>query len=309
MDPQTTSPTAPTLGGPVISVGLPVFNGVRFLGQAIESILSQSFADLELIISDNASTDDTRQICEHYIRQDSRIRYFRQNTNVGASRNWNFVVGLARGRFFKWASANDYCDPTMLSKCADILEQDPRVILCYPRTNLVDDSNNPLGIYDGDIAVTDERPSDRYKRIRTRLALNNAQSGLIRVDSLKRTRLERVYPAGDMVLMAELALLGYFWLLPDALFYRRMDKTSASRFLSAVELRQFIDPQSTSNNAFSHWRIHRDHVELIRRSSISALEKLRCAHVVLRHAYWDRPRLWGEARMLFAGTHHVRRSD
>lgn len=285
---------------PVISIGLPVYNGARHLTRAIDSLLSQTFADLELIISDNASTDDTEQISEGFRRQDSRVRYFRQHFNIGAPRNWNFVVAQARGRYFKWASANDYCAPTLLSECSDVLIRHPGVVLCSSRTTLVDDSDNTLQPYDGDFAVLEDWPSDRYGRIRRSLALNNAQMGLIRLDLLTRTRLEGIYPGSDLVLMAELALLGRFWLLDDALFYRRLTKESASRFLSQAELRQFIDPLASPTRTFDNWRRHRDFIGVAMRSPIALSEKLRCLRLAARHAYWDRGELWSDVRTRFA---------
>lgn len=294
-----------TTPSPAISIGLPVYNGARYLPRAINSLLSQTFLDLELIISDNASTDGTEEICKAFLRQDSRVRYFRQPVNIGAPRNWNFVVTQARGRFFKWASANDYCAPTLLSQCFDVLTQHPAVVLCYSRTTLVDDSDNTIQSYDRDFAVLDDRPSDRYGRIRHSLALNNAQMGLIRVDALTRTRLEGTYPGSDVVLMAELALLGGFWLIDDALFCRRLTKDSASRFLSEAELNHFIDPLARPSGT-SYWRLHRDFVGVVMRSSLALPEKLRCLRLTARHAYWDRRNLWSEVRTRFSRkVHHA----
>jgi glycosyltransferase involved in cell wall biosynthesis len=288
--------SAPSHRAPVISVGLPVYNGARFIGKAVDSILDQSFADLELIISDNASTDNTRDICEQYVKRDPRVRYFRQPTNIGAPKNWNFVVHQARGCFFKWASANDYCDSEMLAKCAATLEADRRLVLCYGRTRLIDDTDRPIELYDGDFPILGNRPSERYGHVRRCLGLNNAQMGLIRLDVLRLTQLERTYPAGDMVLMAELALLGPFALLPDVLFYRRMSKEAASRFLAPPELQHFIDP--TGKATMNHWCLQRDYVALVVRAPISLREKWRCLGMTARHAYWDGPKLRRELRAL-----------
>lgn len=285
-------------GVPTISIGLPVYNGARFLSQAIHSILDQTFADFELIISDNASTDATQQICTDFQHGDDRIRYFRQPINVGAPRNWNFVVEQARGRFFKWASANDYCDREILAKCAEVLERDPGVVLCYGRTCLVGDSGESLGVYPSDLTVTDERPSDRFKRVARELGLNNAQAGLIRLDVLKRTPLERPYPAGDLVLMAELSLFGFFWLLPEVLLYRRVGKESFSRLLTKDELRRFVDPQATSRTRLTAWRTHWDYLSAVARAPIPPGEKVRGILVAARHAYWDWKDLWQEARTM-----------
>ena len=100
-----------THGYPRVSVGIPVFNGERFLAETIESILAQTFKDFEIVISDNASTDRTEEICRSYAARDPRIRYNRNDTNRGAAWNHNRVFELARGEYFKWQSHDDFCAP------------------------------------------------------------------------------------------------------------------------------------------------------------------------------------------------------
>jgi glycosyltransferase involved in cell wall biosynthesis len=90
-----------------LSIGMPVYNGQKFIEEAICSILSQEFSDFELIISDNASSDQTETICKHLCGKDKRIIYFRQESNIGALRNFEFVLDQARGRFFMWAACDD----------------------------------------------------------------------------------------------------------------------------------------------------------------------------------------------------------
>jgi glycosyltransferase involved in cell wall biosynthesis len=183
---------------PVVSVGVPVFNGERHLRAALDSMLGQTLGDLELIISDNASTDSTRDICEEYVRRDDRVRYHRQATNLGVAGNWNFVAQNGRGRYFKWASANDTCEPSMLARCTEVLDQDPSVALCYGRTRLIDDAGATIEFYKDDLAVTAERASDRFRTLKSKLAMNNALSGLIRMATLRNTRLVRPYVGGDI---------------------------------------------------------------------------------------------------------------
>ena len=90
---------------------MPVYNGQKFISEAIESILEQTFTNFELIISDNASTDDTQRICEIFTKVDSRVHYYRYHSNMGAAANYNRVVELASGEFFKWAAHDDQCAP------------------------------------------------------------------------------------------------------------------------------------------------------------------------------------------------------
>src|SRR5690242_6344650 len=99
---------------PKVSIGLPVYNGERFLAEAIDSVLAQTFTDFELIISDNASTDRTPEICKAYAEKDSRIRYYRNEENQGASWNFNRVFELSRGMCFQWLAHDDYIAPGFL---------------------------------------------------------------------------------------------------------------------------------------------------------------------------------------------------
>src|SRR5256886_15254499 len=92
---------------PRLSIGLPVYNGEDFLAESLDALLGQSYEDLELIISDNASTDGTADICRRYEKQDSRIRYYRQPRNIGCAPHHNFVIQQARGELIKTASHDD----------------------------------------------------------------------------------------------------------------------------------------------------------------------------------------------------------
>src|SRR3712207_6191103 len=110
---------------PKVSIGLPVYNGEKFIREAIDSILNQTFEDFELIISDNASTDETAAICQTYAAQDRRVRYFRNLENIGAAGNHNRVFEAASGKYFKWAAHDDLCGPNFVAECVNVLDRDP----------------------------------------------------------------------------------------------------------------------------------------------------------------------------------------
>ena len=115
-------------------MGLLVYNGEQYLAETIDSLLAQTFEDFELVISDNASTDATAEICRSYAERDSRIRYIRQAENIGAMGNFNFLFSQARGRYFKWAAADDLVAPTFLTRCIEFLDTQPDYVLCHTRT-------------------------------------------------------------------------------------------------------------------------------------------------------------------------------
>jgi len=129
---------------PSLTIGIPVYNGEKFIGAALESLLAQTFEDFEVVISDNASTDNTAQICKAYAEKDKRIIFHQHVQNLGAIKNFNLLVSLANGKYFKWAACDDICAPTFLETCIAALEQDPSVVLAHPKVKVIDSQGNHL---------------------------------------------------------------------------------------------------------------------------------------------------------------------
>src|SRR2546425_2550054 len=125
---------------PLVSIGLPVYNGENYVREAIESILDQGFADFELIISDNASTDRTGEICREWISRDSRVRYYKSEVNRGLAWNFNRVFELACGRYFLWVSHDDRVGEDYLSRCLEVLERYSGVVLCFSNSNYINET-------------------------------------------------------------------------------------------------------------------------------------------------------------------------
>src|SRR5262245_38883261 len=114
---------------PRVSIGLPVYNGERYLAETLNSMLAQTFEDFELIICDNASTDQTEQICRFYAGKDTRICYVRNATNLGAAKNYRRTFELSSGDYFRWANCDDLFAPESLACCVEILDWKPSVVL------------------------------------------------------------------------------------------------------------------------------------------------------------------------------------
>lgn len=287
------APTSETI--PELTIGLPVYNGERFLEQAILSLLNQTFSDFELVISDNGSDDGTESICRQAAQADKRIRYIRHPHNRGAIFNWNFVAGEARGRYFKWASANDYCDPRFLEACRDELENNPDVVLCYTRTHLIqgDPSRSELDTHD--IEALESKAGERFLRMMGHPGRNNAIQGVMRTQTLARTRLNRPYPHGDKVLMAELAAYGRFRCLDEPLFYRRFDDTSSSvRAHSKRQLSLFLAPERKWLAPLALWSRQLGFFFASLRVPIPLGERAALAVSVSRRIWWTRIALWRE---------------
>src|SRR2546423_2625235 len=150
---------------PLISIGMPVYNGAQFISQALDSLLKQTFADFEIIICDNASTDGTEEICSEYARRDQRIRYYRNPINLGLAGNCRRVLEVARGKYFKYAAHDDLCAPRLLERCVEVLENKPDVILAYPKTMLLDEASGKLSEYDDRQNLQSPRASERFAQV------------------------------------------------------------------------------------------------------------------------------------------------
>jgi glycosyltransferase involved in cell wall biosynthesis len=285
---------------------MPVYNAERFLAEALDSILGQSFEDFELVISDNASTDRTEEICKHYASKDSRIRYFRNRQNYGIAVNFNTVFRLSSGQYFKWAASDDVCGREFLARTVEVLDRDPSVVLAWPKTRGIDemgnrielpseisDLNAPWSVYSPDPAV-------RFRRlVRNWWWADGPYHGLIRAEALATTRLHARHTGSDQFLLAELSLVGRFYEIPEELFFVRIHPHKASH--SAKTLRQraaLADGRPTDRGVFRWWIWIRgypqriwSYLEIVSRAPIDRNRRLVC--------YWEAIRTmiaWGLLR-------------
>lgn len=215
---------------PLISVGMPVYNGERFLAAAIDSVLAQTQTDFELVIADNASTDSTPEICADYAARDARIRIVRNDQNIGAAGNYNLLVDEARGAFFRWHNADDLIDPRAHALCLAALQQHPDAVLSYGLTMLIDEDGKRTDKFNDNLGIMADDPAERFRSFFERYRLTNAIYGLMRTDAVRNTTVfgDGSLPAADIAFMAELILLGGFFEIPEVLFYRRMHPESSS---------------------------------------------------------------------------------
>jgi glycosyltransferase involved in cell wall biosynthesis len=213
---------------PRLSVGLPVYNGERYLAESIDAILGQTFEDFELIISDNASTDDTGEVCRRYQKTDSRVRYYRQPRNVGLAPNHNFCVEQARGELFKWAAGDDLYARNLLETCVAALDEYPQVVLAHSWTAMIDGDGKVFQANAYPLATSAPRAPERFRSV-----LNDSggddDGGVIRKEVLLRTAMKESYHHADRTIIAELALYGPFYQVPDWLYFRRDHPDRAER--------------------------------------------------------------------------------
>ena len=230
---------------PRVSVGLPVYNGEQYLRDSIESVLQQDFSDLELIISDNGSTDGTEGICREYEAKDSRVRYFRHPENRGAAFNFNYCVEEARGDYFKWHAHDDALLPAYLSTCLEALEAGgEEVVVVQCKSILIDEDGKHIAVFAGERRNLDsDRPAVRVTHFVEDVSLCTYVFGLIRLPVLQATRKIGPFVASDIVLVLEFALRGQVIVLPDELQLRRVhDNSSQFANQSAKDLQAWFDP-------------------------------------------------------------------
>lgn len=232
---------------PTVTIGMPVYNGAKYIAEAIESILAQSFSDFELIIADNASTDETPKICRHYADQDDRIRIVRHPRNMGAAKNYNYLVNCASGQYFKWAAHDDLIEPDFLAACLQGFERCGKdIVLVYPNSRFADADLKTLNFPDAFLHCTSDSPAKRLKETDAALGRVTSVFGLFRRDTLLRTGLIGSHISSDYDLLIETALLGKIIKLDgEVLFTRRLHDGSSMRANKTREnLLKWFDPDA-----------------------------------------------------------------
>jgi len=284
---------------PTISIGLPVFNGARYLREAIEDFLRQTYTDFELIVSDNASTDETEAIVREASKRDERIRYVRNNTNIGALPNSNRVFELAQGRYFCLAAHDDRHAPNFLERLVAVLEENPDAVLAYGRTTLIGEEGEALrkdpatGKYvssDGQLVWCGqdlERPMpvetvSRYRAVLRSSDVNAPIHGLYRRDILAEIGGHQIH-GSDRLIVSYAALLGRFVFVDAALFAFRIHADSTlflDRDAWAERETARADPLSPVSTLITFM----NYVRVVRRSPLSAAERMRAYMATLGYA-------------------------
>ncbi|MBA2413415.1 MAG: glycosyltransferase family 2 protein [Burkholderiaceae bacterium] len=279
----------------LVTVGLPVYNSERYLRQSLDSLLAQTFANFVLVISDNASTDGTAQICRQYAAADARIKYSRNETNIGSPRNFNRVAELANTRYLKWSTADDFRQPTFLERALEVMERDPTIALCYPQAVLIDKDGHNQEHYDDVLHLLQEDPADRFLTLLDKIKLSHQHLGLIRMSHLHQTHLLGAYVASDITLLAELSLYGKFFELPHRLYFRRFhpDSSSWKRSDDAHQARRYHGT-GAQPIGFNKWHRYLGLLAGVRRSPLALQAKTRLYRYLSRHMIWDRRDLAAE---------------
>jgi len=278
-----------------VSIGLPVYNGQNYLKEAVDSVLAQTYDDWELVISDNASTDATADICRAYAAADKRIRYHRNETNVGAAPNYNRAWHLAGGRYFKWLAHDDRLKPRYLEVTVAALEARPEVVLCNTVVDYIGASGEHLGYYRSVVEKTDvPRTATRFAVMILESHTNVDFFGLIRRSAMVGSLLHQPFSGADKAFLAQMALRGHLLQLEEPLVEMREHPARYTRATaSARTKRAWHDTQAASHVDVPVLTLYRTCRDLVESENLSEQDRRECRAVLRRFwvGSWNGPRL------------------
>lgn len=268
---------------PKVSIAVPVYNGEDFLEQAVRSVVEQDFRDVEVIICDNASEDNTRTISERFSKDYAHISYHRHPKNIGAGPNFNKAFLLTKGEYFKWVAHDDWISSDYIKLCAEALDRNPDAVLAHGVTQCVDQAGHPIDSIGYELpGLQADSPVERLD-----IVLNGALAcfeifGLIRREALRKTELHQSYHDSDRALIAELALLGKFVQVPDARMFNRDHPKRSIRIVTRRERLRWQDAKlSRRMSALPRWSLLRHCMRMVFRH-LRGADRARGVLVILR---------------------------
>jgi glycosyltransferase involved in cell wall biosynthesis len=273
---------------PAVSICLPVYNGENYVAAAIESMLAQTFADFELVITDNASTDRTEEICRKFADADPRVRYHRNERNVGGACNQAIAVQLSRGRYVRLSAHDDMIAPTHLEECIAVLEERPDVVIAFTTTVEIDEVSAVIRYYRNTRGTADT-PSRRFRELIFRDQDVAAFYGVIRGDVLRSLPPMENFTGSDRVFLCRLAFRGPFVSIDRPLFYKRYHPKNY--YLDWRDRMAWFNPDAKGKVTFPNWLGLFSICKAVVTSPIPLPERLRCGATVVHWAVRYAPKL------------------
>jgi glycosyltransferase involved in cell wall biosynthesis len=271
-----------------------VYNGAAYLDACLRSITSQTLGDFELIICDNASTDETPSIARAWCARDPRLSYHRANENRGAARNFNWAFEMATASLFKWCAVDDLLEPAFLERCVQALDADAGVVLAYTGALDIDGGGKVVHeIYDNAMPLAFGHP-DVDRRFHDLVAVDHScisVFGVIRTGALRRTALIGAYPGSDRALLVELGLQSRFARIPENLLLHREHLERSTKKYPRMLDRVYWFAGRRARLSFPHFRLLRVYTGALLRTPMALPRKLRCLGSLSRWLYWGAWRL------------------
>lgn len=233
---------------PLVSIGIPIYNEGKYLAKTIDSLLSQDYGNIEIIITDNNSQDNTQEICLKYVKKDCNVRYYRNRLNIGMMRNYNLAFELSQGEYFMWAGGHDLWDVSFVRRCVDVLSSNDRIALCYTLGKVIDLEDHPIRTLDG-VDTRNLTIDERIKFVieqRTNVAI----FGLIRSEIIHKImpiKCDNI-PGGDIILLLEFCTYGSFAFIDEPLLYIRQIREDKSEEETVARVLKMINPFREPHN-------------------------------------------------------------
>lgn len=244
---------------PLVTIGIPVYNGANFLEQALQSASEQKDVNLEIVVVNNGSTDGTAEIIDRFAATEPRLRVFHGDVNRGAAWSFNKCVELARGDYFRWAAHDDVFDARFTRACLDVLLAEPDVSAVVTKADMIDDEGEvvaPLEDFWGAVS-TDPVRRGADIMLDSRWCLHIF--GLIPMRLLEQTRLIQAFSSSDHVTLFELALRGRFALVDERWFFNREHQGRSMRAHGELprDREAWFDPGRDGVYTLPKWRLFR----------------------------------------------------
>jgi glycosyltransferase involved in cell wall biosynthesis len=270
---------------PRVSIGLPVYNGENFLEDAARSVLGQTFDDLELVICDNASTDRTREIAASLAAGDRRVRYFRNERNLGAAPNYNRTWHESRGELFKWLSHDDRLAPGYVAATVAALDAAPDAVLCNTIVDYIDEHGTVFAAYDSDLrAASGPDPVARFAAMVLRSHSCVDFFGMTRRRAMEDSLLHATFHGADRAFLAQMALRGRLLQLPEHLVQMREHRQRYTRQQADARARALWHDSSGGGQpvALPTFRLYREYMRLVAHEALTPAQRRRCYGVLAR---------------------------
>ncbi|MEO8097262.1 MAG: glycosyltransferase [Acidobacteriota bacterium] len=289
---------------PLICLGLPVYNGEKYLRPAIDSVLAQTYTAFTLTISDNCSTDGTEAICREYERRDPRVHYHRNQKNLGAIRNFDQVLAWADTKYFAWIAHDDIWAPRFLEACVEVLDLDEGVVVAFAAVREIDQNGEVIQDFNVPHRLDSPVRSIRVQDVAVLRHRAYAAYGLFRTDVLRTIPILQPYVDSDRAFLMRLALRGRFFEIPERLFFSRTHDERYSSLSSTPRLQvSWFDTSRSVGIFFPYWRLWREYFRAVALAPISRREKLTC-HWQVALCPWRAA--WYRRRLRFDLTRAVR---
>ena len=267
-----TPPASDRADGPLVTIGMPVFNASRYLDECLSALVEQTYPHIRIVISDNASTDDTLAICNKYAARDPRITIVRGDRNRGADWNHRRVLQLATGKYFHWQASDDTIAPNFIAACVAALEANPQAVLAYPLTTIIDDAGAFVRKTSDRLPLDASDARVRFSALLSAWPITHSPFyGVMRLSTATALPPYGGFLAADRAFLAELALHGQFMQVEEYLMFRRFH-AKHTRQTDESE-RELIDPEA-AHTLPREYQVLRKHLGAAWRAPASPMRKL-----------------------------------